>query len=237
MDRNELQALQAALRGALATAACSGADRRAAQCGARPGCGHQRRRTRGARARHSRARGVRAGAAWPGRDDANTSHVTSCAAILRTRRRRHPPRVCAAAAPCDRSICRRLLPQTRDCSIAHRGNRVIESPFVPEQETRPVAVRISSRAGARSSAGRALRSQCRGREFDPPRVHHPPLHMDRSARTFVADASPHYTVRHGQSRSFVEAPPVRRQPALQRMRSRIRPVGRLGLAATAAPGR
>ena len=35
--------------------------------------------------------------------------------------------------------------------------------------------RPSPNQGARSSAGRALRSQCRGREFDPPRVHHPSL--------------------------------------------------------------
>ena len=35
------------------------------------------------------------------------------------------------------------------------------------------AVVSSTRSWGRSSAGRARRSQCRGREFDPPRLHHP----------------------------------------------------------------
>ena len=52
--------------------------------------------------------------------------------------------------------------------------RMLESGFVLSRRHRAVRVRceIIITVGARSSAGRALRSQCRGREFDPPRVHH-----------------------------------------------------------------
>jgi hypothetical protein len=48
---------------------------------------------------------------------------------------------------------------------------------------------------------------------------------------------PHYTHRHGQPGSLVEAPAGRRQPALQRVRRRVRAVGRLRLAAAPPAGR
>src|SRR5262249_61233457 len=71
--------------------------------------------------------------------------------------------------PCDD----RPMSIQRASSVAVTRNRVV---FLEVASARKIAVtRNPSRGRAASSVGRALRSQRRGREFEPPAVHQFPL--------------------------------------------------------------
>ena len=176
MDRNELKALQAALRGALATSAALAQIDERLDAALGKGADISDDESRGARTRHACPRRVCAGAAGSCRDDANTARIIPCPASVpdATSRDDRVADARAMAPGRQEQFCARMRRWRRSRSIAHGGNRVIESLSCLSRNASCGGAN-TLRAGARSSAGRALRSQCRGREFDPPRVHHPSL--------------------------------------------------------------
>src|SRR5437870_4717055 len=85
----------------------------------------------------------------------------------------NPGPTCARAF----DLIARLTQAAQACPRAYRSRR---SPTALSE--RGIAAKITTTWGC-SSAGRASRSQCEGREFDPPQLHQHPL-KGRSCRVF-----------------------------------------------------
>ena len=126
-----------------------------------------------ASARH-RARAAKPGATQVPRGKRRAHRAASAGCALEQRRHGGPSRAAAGRVP------HALAVFTRPAAAVCQG-----SPSAPPRQGAASAnARIAAGSGGGSSAGRALRSQCRGREFDPPPLHH--RHQSRALMNMTA---------------------------------------------------